>query len=244
MNSAKPQFSQFELLLLKNQNHLGISILLLLVWIASSDGNIDAAEANELKEIAKSTGHIDEIDLIISIAKKGEIKSLQLASEIIKLHFSTEQAKLFIQMSIGIAIADGYLRQTENHILKYISDLISISSHTLNNIFIEITGKNFPHPADLSSSSYWQSRYNYQNNYNTNNNDQASQSRDPKRIKSLAILGLDETATLSEIKDAFRRLSKIHHPDRFASLGEEAVQAATLTFKRILSAYKYLTEYA
>jgi curved DNA-binding protein CbpA len=39
---------------------------------------------------------------------------------------------------------------------------------------------------------------------------------------------------------AFRRLAKVHHPDRFASAGPEAVKTAELQFKRIRAAYERL----
>ena len=37
------------------------------------------------------------------------------------------------------------------------------------------------------------------------------------RIEALEILGLPETATPSQIKEAYRDLAKVWHPDRFAS---------------------------
>jgi DnaJ like chaperone protein len=244
LKSNKPQFSQFEYLLLKNSNHLGTSILLLLAWIAASDGHIDENEARELKAIAESTNHDDEIEAIIYIAEKADLQSLQLATEIIKMNFLDDEAKLFIQMAIGIAIVDGYLRVTENYILRFIADLVSISSNSLNQIFVEMTGRSFPIPDDLSSATYWDSKKSYQKKREQEETQSDNRSSDRKRINALAILGLDEYASIQEIKNSFRRLAKIHHPDRYVSLGEEAVQAATHTFKRILSAYKYLIKNA
>ncbi len=63
----------------------------------------------------------------------------------------------------------------------------------------------------------------------------------PARVRALAMLGLDEAATPEQIRTAFRRMSQIHHPDRFAALGNQAVHAATESFRRIREAYEYLT---
>jgi DnaJ like chaperone protein len=60
------------------------------------------------------------------------------------------------------------------------------------------------------------------------------------RIKALALLGLDEGATEEAIRQAFRRVSKIHHPDHFQTLGEEATLEATRTFLRIKEAHDFL----
>ena len=57
-----------------------------------------------------------------------------------------------------------------------------------------------------------------------------------KKIKALYILGLEESASAQEIKLAYRRISQIHHPDKYSALGPEEVAAATETFKRINAA--------
>jgi DnaJ like chaperone protein len=53
-----------------------------------------------------------------------------------------------------------------------------------------------------------------------------------------------QAASKEEIKQSYRRLAQIHHPDRFSSLGEESVAAASQTFVRIREAYDYLVKYA
>lgn len=53
------------------------------------------------------------------------------------------------------------------------------------------------------------------------------------------LLGLGETATLKEIKAAYRRLAHLHHPDKHngADAGE------TETMKKLNRVYKLLTDY-
>lgn len=53
------------------------------------------------------------------------------------------------------------------------------------------------------------------------------------------LLGLGEIATLKEIKAAYRRLAKIHHPDKHH--GPDAGE--TEMMKRLNGAYKLLTDY-
>ena len=54
------------------------------------------------------------------------------------------------------------------------------------------------------------------------------------------MLGLEEDASQNDVVAAFRRLAKVHHPDRFQTLGPEAQRAAHETFIRIKNAYDML----
>lgn len=53
------------------------------------------------------------------------------------------------------------------------------------------------------------------------------------------LLRLGETATLKEIKSAYRRMAQSHHPDKLIDNG----QAETETMKRLNWAYKLLLDY-
>lgn len=68
----------------------------------------------------------------------------------------------------------------------------------------------------------------------------SSQSVDIEWLKALAVLGLDEGATQKEVKVAYLRMAQVHHPDKYAALDDEAVEAATKAFTRIQNAYDYL----
>lgn len=61
------------------------------------------------------------------------------------------------------------------------------------------------------------------------------------RIKTAAVLlGLGEKATLAEIKKAYRRMSKKHHPDVQRKDREKAPQVA---MHELTEAYKILLDY-
>lgn len=64
---------------------------------------------------------------------------------------------------------------------------------------------------------------------------------DLQRLKDLATLGLDDTAGHSDIEMSFRRLVRIHHPDRYASQGAQALADAHKAFLLLRSAYERLT---
>lgn len=74
-------------------------------------------------------------------------------------------------------------------------------------------------------------------------------SKDYKRIKAMfyssrdnayKILGLDKSATVDQIKKAYRRLVKKYHPDKVAHLGKEHQKGAEEKFKQIQKAYEQI----
>lgn len=59
------------------------------------------------------------------------------------------------------------------------------------------------------------------------------------RIEALRILGLDEDATVEDIKTAYKEMAQILHPDRFAS-SKKLEDRATEQFKNLQEAYDFL----
>ena len=52
------------------------------------------------------------------------------------------------------------------------------------------------------------------------------------------VLGVSKTATIDEIKRAFRKLAMKYHPDKVATLGPEVQKAAEEKFRKIQEAYE------
>lgn len=242
--------SEFEIVLLRSENQLGTSVLLVLAWIAASDGEIDPAERTQLEQISQASEHSHEIEAIIRCARRRDLGTLQLACEIVRTHFTGEKGELFIEMAIGMAIADAYLLPAENHILRFIADLLNINRDRLNELFVETTGREIPEPSDPSKASYWQAKERARQQQRGGDRSESSErpsgpsTRDQKAAQAYAVLGLEDGASLDEVKRAYRRLAQVHHPDKFAALGREAVAAATSTFQRIQDAYQYLVNHA
>jgi uncharacterized membrane protein YkvA (DUF1232 family) len=64
----------------------------------------------------------------------------------------------------------------------------------------------------------------------------ARQQWDPYRV-----LGIDTSASIEEIKHAYRELAAKYHPDKLEYLGEEFRVLAEMRFKEIQQAYQELT---
>lgn len=61
------------------------------------------------------------------------------------------------------------------------------------------------------------------------------------RSEALHTLGLDEDATLEDIKTAYKESAQILHPDRFAG-NKKLADRATEQFKNMQEAYEFLTK--
>lgn len=64
----------------------------------------------------------------------------------------------------------------------------------------------------------------------------------PTAKSDYQVLGVPSSATDDEVKKAYRKLAKKHHPDKVASLGEEIQQAAQEKFQKIQRAYDNISK--
>lgn len=245
VESMAGTLTPYQKLFLGSKNQLGLCIVTLLAWIASSDGSLSDEEMGALEEIANAGKNSTELKSAIQHARKGNISDLQLACEVVR-SLDKERKELFLQMAIGIAVADGYLAIPENHILRFLADVIGYSPKQLAATFEELTNKPFPAPGDPSTVEWWLHR----EGDHSRRDESSDESRQDaprtgqhgmSRAQALDVLGLDASASMSDIKQAFRHLANTHHPDRFSKLGPEAVKAANVIFIRIKSAYETLT---
>lgn len=86
----------------------------------------------------------------------------------------------------------------------------------------------------LSSISYSQSTKQMKQNYKTQT---TTTTMDYYRI-----LGLNKSATKTEIKDAFRKLAIKFHPDKHSASSKSVKDSATLKFKQVSEAYDVLSD--
>lgn len=156
--------------------------------------------------------------------------------------------KLALQCALEVALDTEALSLPQHLAMRTAVEALAMEPGFLEQIFKERTGGFLPPPWDPSRPEAWPHGDPHgTSGHRSGGGSPPSMSKQPHvddpriaRIKALAMLGLDEEATEDEIRQAFRRVSKVHHPDHFQPLGEEATQAATQAFRRIKEAYDFL----
>lgn len=91
--------------------------------------------------------------------------------------------------------------------------------------------RDYPPPED---DSFFEQKDSFQENF-------GKSSKENSPVKSpWETLGIPESATLEEIKEAYRKRCREYHPDKVAHLGIELQKVANEEFKKIQSAYEFV----
>lgn len=240
----------FADILVRAHSSEATALVLVLSWVAACDGALSAGELKRLKSVAAAGDGENDLTSLIEIARRGDLGDFQLACEVVGAAELNNRQQM-LRTVVDFALEDGVLTSGEGHVVRFLADVLSHSPSDLDALFQEITGELFPSPADPSSIEWWDSRERRarervkhsesQSDWHTRESQEAKPSS-LGRLRDLAALGLDEIASTQDIRDAYRRMAKMHHPDRYTSLGPEAVRDAEASFRRIQGAYERLVD--
>jgi DnaJ-domain-containing protein 1 len=95
-------------------------------------------------------------------------------------------------------------------------------------------------PPEATSRTYWTTDALYAESKRVEENEAAIRPNPWKTRELLAVLDLREGATLDEVGDAYRKLAKLHHPDRFVQADEATREFHADRMRRINAAYRSL----
>lgn len=152
------RFSPFELLLLKSRNQTDTAALLLLAWVMVSKGNVLPEDKQYLETLASGFRHGHALDPLIEIAGGQDMSAIQLAAEVLQKDWWNEQSFAFLRQAIGLATSNARLAASNNHILRFLADLLGVAPAAFNQLFQEVAGRPLESPEDPSRADYWQAR--------------------------------------------------------------------------------------
>jgi uncharacterized tellurite resistance protein B-like protein len=136
-----------------------LCVLALLTWIASCDGTIADAELQLLREVAADvSGGGEVLPAVIEIARQGTAEDLELACRYLRNHFPSNQRPLLAQLFVTMAIQDGHLTVAENHVLRFLADLLVLPARKFAKLFERVAHRPFPEVGDVSSVEWWRRR--------------------------------------------------------------------------------------
>lgn len=152
------RFSPFELLLLRSRHQADTAALLLLAWVLASRGPIGEPERSRLTELTNGFRHGHELAPILEIAATQDLGAIQLAAEVLQKEVHGEQAYPFLRLAIALAVEDGRLSMANQHVLRFLADLLGVVPGDFAPLFAAVAGRAFADPDDPSRSGYWQAK--------------------------------------------------------------------------------------
>lgn len=186
---------------------------------------------------------LKQFQSILNDKKKSYLNKI---CRIVNLQFDYAAKSELIMELLAVAYADDHFDTTEESIIQEIVKNLNITSQEYKSIYI------------LFMNKYKQGEYKYENynEYNKNwenenkNKDSGKSKSNSNRSRSGSIsvseaydiLRVDSNASDAEIKKAYRVLALMYHPDKFSSLGDEAVRQATESMKQINQAWDVVKE--
>ena len=223
----------------RGKNPVVASIMALAAIVAKSDGSISREEIKLIKQfVVKTFGLAYE-----------ELNDYADAFEYGKDHperykdFTYVITSYYKRRDILVAIAYLLVKIT----IKDGANISRVEEEQVRSILAELGISSYEYESIKASFRQEQYAYGYENygqyGYNQSNNRSFYTQGNQSLTKKYAdVLGVDENASLSEIKKAYRKLVKEYHPDKIAaeSMPEEYAQFANQKIIEINEAYEYL----
>lgn len=200
--------------------------------IAKADGRVSPEEislANRIMDKMFISG--DMRSTAINLFQQGKSPDFPLDDVLDQFyrecHRRIDLIRMFLEIQIQEAFADGALDSKEEKLLLHICGRLRITHLEYERIKIRVQA---------------QRRFNYQYQYQSNHQDRDGQSaRQPSSNLADAydVLGLTPSASDDDIKKAYRRLLSQNHPDKLVAKGlpEEMMTLAKEKTQKITKAY-------
>lgn len=202
-------------------------ILALAAEMARADGKISQSERDSIKKRL-------ELDLSAEKAEDYYRKFEQFLNTEVDLNrvckkidreFDDASKHQLMYILIGIATADGILSKKEVDLIQKIGSLSDISFGTISQIL-----------------KIFQFKFEGQERQRSKQSKSTRTNRNTQYAKAYQIMGVPENSDFETIKDAYRKLAKIHHPDKVAHMGPRFQKRAKEIFQTIGDAYELLKQ--
>jgi DnaJ like chaperone protein len=213
--------------------------------LAKADGRISEDEIRVANQIMSRLELGDELRRsAIQLFTRGKEPTFNLEMALSTLfqecHKYPDLLRFFIEIQLEAALADGELRLEEKRILLLICERLNFSPKEFEQLWArQWASQSF----QWFSSQYANARSDQYTGTYTNTNHRRSYSQsssnDPTLQDAYGVLGVSPSATIAEIKKAYRRLMNQHHPDKLAARGlpEGMVKLAKEKTQQIRAAY-------
>ena len=194
--------------------------------LAKADGRVTEHEIDMAKSIMQqmSLGE-QQRKMAIELFNKGKQADFPLDSALQQfrrnVHGQRNLIRMFMEILLHSAYADGAVHPKEAQLLKHIAAVLGISAFELAQLEGMVQAQR----------SFHQGRGSHY---------EKAAPRADLLQEAYQALGITETASDAEVKKAYRRLMNQHHPDKLVARGlpEEMVKIATEKTQEIKAAYE------
>ena len=201
--------------------------------IAKADGKVSREEIALANAVMKNMELSDQLRKTAQrLFNEGKNRSFPLDAALkqfrTECHGRTTLIRMFIEIQLQAAFADGRMDSNEENMLLHICNQLRFSQFEYQGLKAIIQAQQ---RFTSSGRSSGRSR-------NTGTG------RQPDIQDAYAVLGLTPSATDKEIKSTYRRLMSQHHPDKLVAKGlpEEMLKLATEKTRKIRKAYELIRD--
>lgn len=194
--------------------------------IAKADGKVSKEEIRMAENVMNQMGLTSDVKesakRLFSEGKSADFPLDEVLTQFKKeAHRRNSLIRMFLEIQIQAAYADGVLASEEQNVLLHICDVLNFPR------------AEFEQLEQLIQAGFSGSGQSYQ---------QSSTRSSLSLEEAYQILGVDQNASMPEIKKAYRRLMSQHHPDKLVAKGlpEEMIAAATEKTQKIKAAYELI----
>ncbi len=206
--------------------------------IAKSDGRVSPEEislANRVMDQMSISG--DMRMTAVNLFQQGKTTGFPLddvlAQFYTECHRRTDLIRMFLEIQIQEALADGSMDNKEERLLLHICSQLRVSHFDYERLKMRV----------LAQQRFYNRDYQYQGEYQR-------QHQEPYRRKQSSlqdayeVLGLTQSASDEEVKKAYRRLMSQNHPDKLVAKGlpEEMMKLAKEKTQKITKAYEAIQQ--
>jgi DnaJ like chaperone protein len=202
-------------------------------YIAKADGRVTEAEIELARSVMNRMELSDQLrQTAVRLFTEGKRSDFPLDQALdqfrVECHRRYSLIRMFIEIQLGAALADGALQAAEEHLLLHICDRLRFSRFEFHAIKMALEAQ-----ARVAAGPWRQ----YERRPRVGR-------EEPSLHDAYAALGASPSASDAEIKRAYRRMMSQHHPDKLLAKGlpEEMVKLATEKAQQIRKAYEIVSK--
>ena len=191
--------------------------------IAKADGRVSAHEIQAAQSLMNQMRLSDDQKKVaIELFEKGKAPDFPLDSVLAQFktecHRQTTLMRMFVEIQIQAAMADGRIDPAESRVLRHVGTSLGFESGEIEQLIHFVSG------ASTAGGR--------------------AQKAQPVS-EAYKILGVTERASDDEIKKAYRRLTNQHHPDKLVAKGmpEEMIKLANEKTQEIRKAWERVRDH-